>query len=160
MLLTIHPSLSLPLSRYRVSSNPDGPLLSSSLRSFIESLSARTSAPGGGSASAVSASMVREREGGRGRGREGEGEAFIESLAARTSAPGGGSASAVSASMVREREGGRGRERERLILPLHKGICLLPTVVWLSCLGGSVGSLYIYWPRTIVVDFTKLNSDL
>jgi glutamate formiminotransferase/formiminotetrahydrofolate cyclodeaminase len=43
---------------YRVGSNKDGPLLSSSLRAFLSSLSARTSAPGGGSASVVAASMV------------------------------------------------------------------------------------------------------
>ncbi len=44
--------------RYRVGSNADGPLVSSSVRSFVEQLSARTSAPGGGSASACIASMV------------------------------------------------------------------------------------------------------
>jgi glutamate formiminotransferase/formiminotetrahydrofolate cyclodeaminase len=42
---------------YRVGSCKDGPLLSSSLRAFLSSLSARTSAPGGGSASVVAASM-------------------------------------------------------------------------------------------------------
>ena len=41
-----------------MSSNKDGPLISSSLRSFLQSLAARTSAPGGGSASVVSAAMV------------------------------------------------------------------------------------------------------
>ena len=52
-------SVSLSLSlRYRVASSKDGPLLSSTLRGFLESLAARTSTPGGGSASAVAASMV------------------------------------------------------------------------------------------------------
>ena len=35
----------------------DGPLLSSSVRGFVESLGSRTSAPGGGSASACVASI-------------------------------------------------------------------------------------------------------
>ncbi|XP_064383158.1 formimidoyltransferase-cyclodeaminase-like isoform X2 [Halichondria panicea] len=42
---------------YRVGSNTDGPLASGSVRSFVEQLAARTSAPGGGSASACIASM-------------------------------------------------------------------------------------------------------
>ena len=52
----------LPSVRYRVASSRDGPLLSSSLKSFLSSLSARTSAPGGGSASAMAACMVSQVE--------------------------------------------------------------------------------------------------
>ncbi len=44
--------------RYCVASSADGPLASASVRSFVEQLAARTSAPGGGSASACIASMV------------------------------------------------------------------------------------------------------
>lgn len=38
--------------------NQDGPLVSGSLRQFVEGLAARTSAPGGGAASAAIAAMV------------------------------------------------------------------------------------------------------
>ena len=38
--------------------NADGPLVAGSVRSFVEQLAARTSAPGGGSAAACVASMV------------------------------------------------------------------------------------------------------
>lgn len=42
---------------YRVSSSTDGPLVRCSVRSFIDQLSARTGAPGGGSASALVATI-------------------------------------------------------------------------------------------------------
>ena len=41
-----------------IDQNKDGPLLAGSLRHFVESLAARTSAPGGGAASAAIAAMV------------------------------------------------------------------------------------------------------
>ena len=44
---------------YMIGLNEDGPLVSMSVRQFIESLSSRTSTPGGGSASAAFAAMVR-----------------------------------------------------------------------------------------------------
>ena len=44
--------------RYCIGSNVDGPLVSGSLRSFVEKLGARSSAPGGGSAAACIASLV------------------------------------------------------------------------------------------------------
>lgn len=47
--------------RYRIGATKDGPLVSSSVRSFIEQLGARTSAPGGGSASALVATVVSGR---------------------------------------------------------------------------------------------------
>lgn len=46
--------------RYCIQSNADGPLVGSTVRSFVEQLGARTSAPGGGSASACIASMVHD----------------------------------------------------------------------------------------------------
>ena len=49
----------MTLYRYCIQSNADGPLLSSTIRSFVEQLGARSSAPGGGSASACIASMVK-----------------------------------------------------------------------------------------------------
>ena len=47
--------------RYRIGATKDGPLVSGSVRSFIEQLGARTSAPGGGSASALVATVVSGR---------------------------------------------------------------------------------------------------
>ena len=44
--------------RYCIGSDKDGPLLSGSVRQFVESLSARSPTPGGGSASACIASMA------------------------------------------------------------------------------------------------------
>ena len=44
--------------RYKIGATQDGPLVSSSVRSFVEQLGARTSAPGGGSASALVATVV------------------------------------------------------------------------------------------------------
>lgn len=49
----------LDMYRYCIGSNKDGPLVSGSLRSFVEQLGARASTPGGGSAAACIASMVR-----------------------------------------------------------------------------------------------------
>lgn len=45
-------------NRYCVGSNKDGPLVSGSVRSFVEKLGSRSSAPGGGSAAACVASVV------------------------------------------------------------------------------------------------------
>ena len=50
--------ITIYICRYCIRSNADGPLVSSTIRSFVEQLGARTSAPGGGSASACIASMV------------------------------------------------------------------------------------------------------
>ena len=52
--------------RYKIGATMDGPLVSGSVRSFIEQLGARTSAPGGGSASALVATVVSGSQGGSG----------------------------------------------------------------------------------------------
>ena len=46
------------VGRYCIGARKDGPLLSGSLRQFVEQLGDRTSSPGGGSASACMASMA------------------------------------------------------------------------------------------------------
>ena len=57
LYLSICLSIHIFFSRYSIGANTDGPLLSSSVRNFIESIGARTSTPGGGSASACIASI-------------------------------------------------------------------------------------------------------
>lgn len=47
------------LCRYMVKSQEDGQLVSLSLRQFVQSVGARTAAPGGGSVSAAVGAMVR-----------------------------------------------------------------------------------------------------
>ena len=55
LMLLFTPSIE---TRYCIGANKDGPLVSSSVRRFVEQLGDRTSSPGGGSASACMASMV------------------------------------------------------------------------------------------------------
>ena len=56
------PSLTRPshtlLHRYRIGNTRDGPLLSGSVRHFVESIASRNATPGGGAAAAYSASVV------------------------------------------------------------------------------------------------------
>ena len=49
--------LTLLSCRYSIGSAPDGPLVSSSVKDFIQSIGSRASTPGGGSASACIASI-------------------------------------------------------------------------------------------------------